>query len=456
MRIMEPIAKRPIAARHIILLLLMCCSIAFCDYEFTQLLKSTNPSLWEIDYTKLQNETRKKAEFYFNDKSQKEVRYALSNRRGILKFGGMTVYEALIALDNQKLSEITLSIFNRGDGGSWGTDNLEHAIRIITAIIKEMHPEIQPVSEKTKIGRNKTEILRWDSSDRFYQLKWSIGESGKKSFCEYLTLVISKSQIDSAKQAMKTGINDSNELKQRLKVNENGLRYLEIPMVNQGEKGYCVVAVLERILQYYGSEFDQHQLAQLAKTDYRGTALDNMLAAVKKADSKLGISMQQLYINRSYENLHDFQVMIKDYNRAARKANENEIKQKKYLITRNNASGYNISALMREMKSEIFIQSRVDGERIAYKKFCDNIEKNIDAGTPLVWCVILGLVKEKNAPQAMGAHMRLITGYNPKTMEISYSDSWGFGHEVKIMSTPAAWAITTWLGSIVPRVNNPR
>jgi hypothetical protein len=53
-----------------------------------------------------------------------------------------------------------------------------------------------------------------------------------------------------------------------------------IPMVDQGEKGYCVVASLERVLRYYGAAVDQHELAQLANSDGNaGTSMDAMLAS---------------------------------------------------------------------------------------------------------------------------------------------------------------------------------
>jgi hypothetical protein len=38
--------------------------------------------------------------------------------------------------------------------------------------------------------------------------------------------------------------------------------------------------------------------------------------------------------------------------------------------------------------------------------------------------------------------MRLIIGYNDKTREIVYTDTWGAGHEYKRMSVENAWTIT--------------
>ena len=77
-------------------------------------------------------------------------------------------------------------------------------------------------------------------------------------------------------------------------------------------------------------------------------------------------------------------------------------------------------------------------------------QAHINEGTPLLWTVMLGKVTEKEIPQASGGHMRLIIGYNSKTGEILYSDSWGAGHELKRMAADDAWTITTGAMSIEP------
>ena len=41
----------------------------------------------------------------------------------------------------------------------------------------------------------------------------------------------------------------------------------DLPMVDQGDKGYCVVASVERVMRYYGAAVDQHELAQVANSD---------------------------------------------------------------------------------------------------------------------------------------------------------------------------------------------
>jgi hypothetical protein len=78
------------------------------------------------------------------------------------------------------------------------------------------------------------------------------------------------------------------------------------------------------------------------------------------------------------------------------------------------------------------------------------VQSHVDDGVPLLWSVMLGIVPEQKAPQGFGGHMRLIIGYNSKSSEILYSDSWGPGHELKRMPAVDAWTITTGLNTIEP------
>ena len=67
------------------------------------------------------------------------------------------------------------------------------------------------------------------------------------------------------------------------------------------------------------------------------------------------------------------------------------------------------------------------------------------------WALQLGIVEEKDIPQAKGGHMRIILGYNEATEEIYYSDSWGAGHEKKSMDMKSAFWISMALWEIRPR-----
>jgi len=101
------------------------------------------------------------------------------------------------------------------------------------------------------------------------------------------------------------------------------------------------------------------------------------------------------------------------------------------------------------MKPDIYREVRMKSTS-DFGRFQRDIQRNIDEGVPLLWSVRLGIVNEKELPQAAGGHMRIIIGYNSTTREIVYSDSWGRGHEEKRMPLDDAWTITTGLSSLQP------
>ena len=54
-------------------------------------------------------------------------------------------------------------------------------------------------------------------------------------------------------------------------VRKDGDVYIQgIPMVDQGQKGYCVVATASRVFQYYDINVDQHEMAQIANSSAEG------------------------------------------------------------------------------------------------------------------------------------------------------------------------------------------
>jgi hypothetical protein len=160
-----------------------------------------------------------------------------------------------------------------------------------------------------------------------------------------------------------------------------------VPMVDQGQKGYCVAATCQRVFNYLGIRCDQHELASLLETDAeKGTSLGTMYESLSKVDSKFNTRFKAVKANKpfmrmTYDELDKFK------------------------------------------KPDIF----------------KVVKQQIDAGMPLLWALDLGAAPpDPGLPQQGGGHMRLIIGYNDKTKQLIFTDSWGAGHEKKLMSVIAA------------------
>ena len=93
--------------------------------------------------------------------------------------------------------------------------------------------------------------------------------------------------------------------------------------------------------------------------------------------------------------------------------------------------------------------------RVSEKQFISIIKEYAEKGIPLLWALELGRAEEDpplpGGGQTRGGHMRMIIGYNLEKNQILFTDSWGAGHELKRMSTMAAYDVTIGLYSMAPR-----
>ena len=366
-----------------------------------------------------------------------------------LAFQKHSLNEAILSFRNGELSEARLIYFNRGDSGALREDEFQGLLAGITADLVALTGR-QPVDRGRDPGSAvKAEGRIWEAGRTRYLLEWSATKSSYvKSIpfrAQFIRLTIGPGGTASAAIGAAPAATSRDLVKQfdgrdhieRLAGGDVKLK--DLPMVDQGEKGYCVVASVERVLRYYGATVDQYELAQIANSDaIGGTSLDAMLASLKRLTARLGVKVRSLYA----WNSRDFVRILEDYNRATKRgklAPEIEL----------NGQMIDADVCFAKMKPEIFKEVRMKNTA-DFGRFKRDIQRTIDEGTPLLWSVRLGIVSEKEIPQAFGGHMRIIIGYNTATNEILYTDSWGMGHEEKRMPADDAWTITNGLSSLQP------
>ena len=115
---------------------------------------------------------------------------------------------------------------------------------------------------------------------------------GASSQPEYLRLKLAPAQNRDWSLGVKTlgstsSIVTQASLLKNLRQTPEGATYIAgIPMVDQGDKGYCVVASCQRLFEFYQIPCDQHELAHLVGTTAdRGTNSRLMEAGLNKIDS---------------------------------------------------------------------------------------------------------------------------------------------------------------------------
>lgn len=323
--------------------------------------------------------------------------------------GTVPIEEMTVDFKDGKFLGITMSIFNRGDGGTITLTDFEARNRAMGRHLGE-----QLAIRPTRRTANPTQGLNtsgwiWISARGKAVLEHNPEAPGNT---EFLRLRMARRDAGGAYEAATKDRAEAtvtlSELPRNVenRTSEGNVYIKGIPMVDQGAKGYCVVASVQRLFEYYGIACDMHQLAQVAGSD-----------------PDAGTS--PLEINRELGAIdHLFKTRFE------------------CLAVRHNTGLVEL------------VDNRYVGESIPERDFHKMISDSINDGIPLLWGLELGRFDE-DPPiqmQTTGGHMRMIIGYNHKTDRIIFSDSWGAGHEFKTMAANDAYRATSGLFSLKPIV----
>ncbi len=402
---------------------------------------------------------------YFRWLSDKKagLRYpGYSNSPG-MTFLGKKCYETIIRFDaSGKVSQVDISIYNRGDAGEINDEKAFQAL--LDGTLKKVEEWSQDKGvpcqkERLTAGMFMEKRVWVKNSSVAVEMRWSASEKIKvqdvedpamnekkvKFRAEYIKLTLTKFDPKNDPRKMTSSPKKSDtasalDIKQNVKKDDKGFFFIDnIPMVDQGEKGYCAVATAERILRYYGTDVDQNVVAQLANSSATGgTSPDEMVGVLKKVQTKFGVFVKT---HNEFKML-EFMKMVTEYNKLAKKARKKEIVCGNVI---------DIGEIYHAMDPALLKEIKCEKDKNGYKAFCSDVVKHVDMGIPLIWGVELGIVPEEGLPQTNGGHMRIIFGYNKDKNEILYTDSWGQGHERSSMSMDNAWTITSGLYSFDPR-----
>lgn len=372
-----------------------------------------------------------------------------------MSFVKKPVLETLVRFVKGYPTEVVLSLYNKGDGAQLiGKTGFQKEIAEVQKVLSQILKTQPQALEKnaTTMGTRRGGNV-WKNRVYTFTLDWAYStkdKDGRLGFtAEYIRLSAGPTRRIQA-AAASTKPRTLKELKQSVESSSEGDVVINsVPMVDQGEKGYCGVAAAARIFQYYNLPVDQHDLAQMTGTDAEtGTSPDKMVEALKKAGVKLGC---KLFVLEDWDS-KDFVRMIKDYNKAAKKAGKKEVPIGDYQMTMNQVYEMMDAEVLRAVRTK---------SKTGLSGFERNIKKYVSAGIPIAWACMLGVVPEATGAQIeveglgiidlVGGHMRVIIGYNENTGEVIYTDSWGKGHESKRMGIEDAWTITTGLYAITPR-----
>ena len=362
-----------------------------------------------------------------------EQKKGLRSPGGNLSFLGMDIGEVVIRAKGETVSEVTLLIYNRGDDDTMRKSAYTETMSTWRRALKE---ELKVRDDdRDQSGRIAIDGSMWKKDDTAWLLEGSITRRENRVEFIRLRLASLSGASKSGGKLARRGSLEANVVKK-----DNGDVYVSgIPMVDQGQKGYCVVATIERVARYFGADVDQHEMASLANTSGNGgTSGDDMVKAFQRITGKIHVrTIKHIdYDNRQFEK--DF----KSYNRVA--------KREGVWYSDKDTDDWYLSPQWFWSKADKDVFRSMKAEQTKFEHFNRKIKEYVDEGIPMCWTLYLGMFPEKGLPQSWGGHMRLIIGYNEKTKEILYSDSWGSGHGMKRMRADEAWCMNMGLYSMVP------
>ena len=251
--------------------------------------------------------------------------------------GVIPVKEAVVEFQNGKLFRVNLSIFNRGD-----TDT-GNGFASRVAFEKQLEAWKAAITAKVgaqpaDLGRQSASAVKatgfsWSKAPSIYLLEYSYQKdatpTGVQFRPEFVRLRVTPlpKQLGLGATAGTAASAGKRVTKISLPANvtrdPGGDVFIKnMPMVDQGPKGYCAVATAERVFRYYGMPVDQHEMAQVANTGAGGgTNPEAMLKALTALQGRLHVHVRAI----SKWEYAEFTRMIADYNREAKRNRKTEI-----------------------------------------------------------------------------------------------------------------------------------
>ncbi|WP_309386295.1 C39 family peptidase [Cerasicoccus frondis] len=307
------------------------------------------------------------------------------------KLFGARPYSSVLYAKDGRVEMISIIFANKGDSiGSTFISPKEADDLISTAINTDGDAISQrlsvlgePEQLTTATGRKMKERLKiWEWNGHVFSLAVQDGE--------YVALRIIPPEL-AANRGRPERI-ASSTLREQAKANvvtrpNRDVVITNIPMVNQGPKGYCVPATLERVLRYMGVSADMYLLAMAGQTNIGGgTSLNNLIEGTEGYLKSAGREMERKKFKLKTNNI-------------AKYIDEGQ----PILWTMYSTSEFNTLANANTVK-------RTQIEDI--KAWKDSLKNTVRE------------IKELR-PDYETAHICMIIGYNAETDEVAISDSWG-------------------------------
>ncbi len=305
------------------------------------------------------------------------------------------VSQIVVRFADSKISEIAISFYNRGDSGDMPRDQFELLNQTCAKALTDF-TKIQPVERgKDPTNAVKATGLSWQTDKAQFLLESSFSrlpDAGYRAEFVRLTITAPEKPKTLLEQSLAADLPAARfSGTDHVKTLPNGDVLIQgIPMVDQGEKGYCVVASAERVLRYYGVKVDENELAEVANTDaQQGTSPAAMINSLKKLANRLRVKTRVL---EEFDGPR-FTKMFDDYDHIAKRGNR---------APTLDMGVKNLSELFQQMDPAILTEARTKNPS-EMDRFFRTVQAHVDQGIPPLWSVMIGIIPHGKTPEQISA-----------------------------------------------------
>lgn len=292
---------------------------------------------------------------------------------------GAKIEQIRIKEDDAKVSRVDMVFFNKGDSvtGSKWTPKMQREMKEQWSALKSALDSFAGASQKGAwgVGRMKNPAQIWHFENMVFSLEFKQRE--------FIILHITPKGAAESSGTTKITASSDFDGKANVKKSENGDVYIDnIPMVNQGAKGYCVPATMERCFKYYNiPDVDMHKIASVCSTNVGG-----------------GTTMASV--------MNDFKKVCNTYK-----------------LRMGTVGSFSINSISQYIDKGIPVCWTMFSTDEYTKRMIENTDhrKNEDFDA---YCK--RIKEQKKIPKKFeGAHVCMVIGYNKKTKELAVSNPWG-------------------------------
>lgn len=426
-------------------LLMLCawaCSLSVrADVDLAEVVKSGE--LWTLPQEQVHQKYLAGRLYSWLDEKKSQLRVR-NGKKGVektsaggLTFGELCPGEWMFNVKDGKYGSLAVVVYNKGDDGSLDKaafeDKIRDTVQAVSAALGIEAKGGKVASKRESAVAERRWEWAWENGAVVMEAAATGGGKSRKARdggnfqSEYIRL-----RMGADAQSIAVGGARDAESRSALRdcvVREDKRVYIDkIPMVDQGEKGYCVPATVSRVFSLYGMDgVDQHAMAALCGSSGEGgTSSAAMTEALESICRKYHVRISYLD-GKKEKDMKKRYAWVDVYNKMARKEGMGELSL--------------MQAVRLDADPGLLKEARASKKQT--EAWMKPIRRSINGGAPVLWSVVLGLYPEpKRLDQSRGGHMRLIIGYDDEKKTVIYSDSWGAGHEMKELPVREAAAMT--------------